>query len=159
MTGAAGDYPGATRGRIVFPGRCAGSAGCSVANSPLRWRRGRCPGCLAAQVGAGDDAGQDAQPRLHLRSLLSSVLWGCSTRGLPAGGPGFSGVLARPRRFVLSRLVSHILSLVACDWLSVYSCGIALRTISFTSYRFGPAVSSPMPPGIVSHRDAGKNLS
>ena len=140
--GAAGDYSGATRGWIVFPERCASPPDRSVSVSPLRWRRGRGPGRLAAQVGAGDDAGQDAQPRLHLRSLLVVVLWGRSPWGLPAAGPG---VPARPRRSVLSRLVSHILSLMACDRVSASSWGIAIRIISFTSYRFGSAACSPTP--------------
>ena len=129
----------------ITQGQRAGSAGCSVAGSLLRRRRGRCPGRLAAQVGAGDDAGQDAQPLLHLRSLLGGVLRRRSRWGLLAASPRFSGVPARPRRSVLSRLVSHILSLVACDRVSVYSCGIAMRIISFTSHRFGSAACSPTP--------------
>ena len=40
-----------------------------VSGPLVRWWHWSVPGCLPPQVGAGDDPGQDAQPRLHLRSL------------------------------------------------------------------------------------------
>ena len=112
-------------------------AGRSVRSPLVRWRLGRRQGFLTPQVGAGNDPSQNAQPRLHLRSLLGGVLRGRSPRVLPAAGPRVPGVPARPRRSVLSRLVSHILSLMACDRVSVLSRVVGIRIISFTSHRFG----------------------
>ena len=43
--------------------RGAGPAGCSPARPPLGWQLRRGPFRLPLQVDAGDDPGQDAQPR------------------------------------------------------------------------------------------------
>ena len=54
-----------------------GFANCSLASFPVRWRSGTA-GCLPPQVGAGDDEGQDAQPRLHRLPLTGGALLRCS---------------------------------------------------------------------------------
>ncbi len=60
--------------RAAACGRGAGSAGCSPARPPLWLRLPGVPLRLTPQVGAGDHAGQDAQPRLHRLFLRVGVL-------------------------------------------------------------------------------------
>ena len=156
-------YPGPTREKRLSVRRLSRSAGCSVASHLIRWRRS-CPGCLPPQVGAGDHPGQDTQPRLHLRSLFGGVLRGLSPRVLPAAGPGFPSARfslapGETLRFVVSGIVLHILSLVACDWVSGSGCGIAIRIMSFTLQRFWALAHSLSAPGIVRCRYAGKDPS
>ena len=152
------DYPGAARRRTVLFERGSGSSSPSVAGPMVRWRRRRGPGCLAPQVSAGDDPGQDAQARLRRLPLPGGVLRGPSPWSPPAGGPGFALAPVGTFRSVSSVIVSHILSLVVCDWASVYIGLTGFRIMSFTFRRFGAPAYSPTLPGIVSHRHAEKNL-
>ena len=152
------DYPGAIRDESRAPRMLSGFAICSVAGPPVRWRRRSGPGCMATQVGAGDDPGEDAQARLRRLPLPGGVLRGPSPWSPPAGGPGFALAPVGTFRSVSSVVVSHILSLVVCDWASVYIGLTGFRTMSFTFRRFGARAYSPTPPAIVSHWNAEKNL-
>ena len=156
--GAANAIVLAQRGRrTVFPGRRAGFANCSIAGLLVRWLRRSGPGRLPPQVGAGDDPGQDAQPRLPPLPLLLGVVRGRCPWGLPSDFPGFPAVPAKPRWIVSSGVVSHILSLVACDRASVSSWVCWFRIISFTLYWFGLAASLPLLPESVSNGLAAGN--
>ena len=121
------------------------------------------PFCLPPQMGAGDQPGQDAQPRLHPLPLRVGVLRGRSLRGPPAGGPGFPVV-----RFpvapggtslsVCSCLVSHSLSLTVCDWTSVSSWCTGFRIMSFTFQRLGASAPAPTPSASVNNPAPSHNL-
>ena len=138
-----------------------GFANCSLASFLVRWGLRCGPGFLPLQVGAGDDAGQDAQPRLHPVPLAGGVLRFVSPWGLSAGGPGCPVAPRGTLRFVSSGVVSHILSLRVCDRASVSGCGIGIRVMSFTFYWFGLAAASaysPTPLVSVGQQDCGRKL-
>ena len=146
----AGDKP-QTGDAAVFP------AGCSVASPLVRWWLLGGLVRLPSQVGAGDHAGQDAQPRLHLLPLMGGVLRGCSTWRLPAGGPGFPVSPGGTRLSVCPCLVSHSLSLGDCDWASVSSWGSGFKIMSSSLHPCWSSASLPLPRESVSSGTAPGN--
>ncbi len=123
----------------------------------------RRPVNLPLQVGAGDDPGQDAQPRPHCLPLRVRVLRVCIPSGLPACRPGspvarFPVAPGGTLRLVSSGVVSHVLSSGVCDWSSGSGCAVGTTIISFTSDRIGSPASSPGPPASVNKETPPHNL-
>ena len=137
---------------IVDAGGAAHSGSGSAFGIRPRWRLSWGPGCLTPQVGAGDHAGQNAQPRLPPLTFGGGVLRGCSPCRLLSGAPG--GTL----RSVSFRFVSHIFSSRAGSWASVWNSGIGISTMLFTFHRFGSSASSPTPPESVNKETPPHNL-
>ncbi len=132
-------------------------AGCSFASPLVRWRLLGGLVRLPSQVGAGDHAGQDAQPRLNLLPLMGGVLRGCSPWRLSAGGPGFPVAPGGTRLSGCSCLFSHSLSLGDCDWASASSRGSGVKIMSFTLHPFWSSASLPLPRESVSSGTAPGN--